>query len=315
MKRTSFSLIQASILLLGLHLAGCNQSGGDGADGQDKIVVGVSMLSMQNEFIVNVADEIEKKADEMGVELITVDAERSPLKQIEQVESFIAQDVDVIIMNPCEVEASSPAVTKALAAKVPIINVNSATSSSPTAFVGSDDVESGRIAMEYIAKRLGGKGNVIMIHGYMGQAAQLQREQGAREVLKKYPGLKLIAHQSGEWDRAKAMSLTENWIQSYGSNIQAVFAHNDEMGMGAVKALSDAGMKDKVVVVSVDAIPDALQAVQKGTLDATVFQNAEQQGSKAIETAIKIVKGQPYDAQTLVPFQLVTKENVAQYMK
>ena len=129
MKRISF-LLQASILLLGLHLAGCNQSGGnDGADGQDKIVVGVSMLSMQNEFIVNVADEIEKKADELGVELITVDAERSSLKQIEQVESFIAQDVDVIIMNPCEVEASSPAVTKALAAKVPIINVNSATSS------------------------------------------------------------------------------------------------------------------------------------------------------------------------------------------
>ncbi|HEV7346946.1 sugar ABC transporter substrate-binding protein [Telluribacter sp.] len=313
MKSTPSILLQISILFLGLAIAGCNQSGDTG--GQDKVVVGVSMLSMQNEFIVNVADEIEKKAEEMGVELITVDAERSALKQIEQVESFIAQGVDAIIMNPCEVEASSPAVAKALAAKVPIINVNSATSATPTAFIGSDDVESGRIAMEYIAQRLGGKGNVIMIHGYMGQAAQIQREQGAREVLSKYPGLKLIAHQTGEWDRAKAMSLTENWIQSYGGQINAVFAHNDEMGMGAVKALGDAGMKDKVVVVSIDAIPDALQAVKKGTLDATVFQNAEQQGSQAIETAIKIVKGQPYDQQVLVPFQLVTKENVGQYMK
>ncbi|GAB3316159.1 sugar ABC transporter substrate-binding protein [Larkinella ripae] len=273
------------------------------------------MLSMQNEFIVNVNDEIEKKAKESDVELITVDAERSALKQIEQVESFIAQNVDVIIMNPCEVEASSPAVTKALAANIPIINVNSETTAKPSAFVGSDDVESARIALKFIAEKLGGKGNVLMMHGYMGQAAQIKRELGAREVLKQYPGLKLIAHQTAEWDRAKAMSLMENWIQSYGNTINAVFAQNDEMGLGAVKALTDAGLKDKVVVVSIDAIPDALQAVQKGTLDATVFQNAEQQGAQAIETALKIAKGQPYKKEVLIPFQLVTKENLANFMK
>ncbi|MDB5240889.1 MAG: periplasmic binding protein/LacI transcriptional regulator [Spirosoma sp.] len=296
---------------------GCNQAATNekGQDGEKKLVVGVTMLSMQNEFIVNVHDEMAKKAEAAGVELITVDAERSALKQVEQVESFIAQNVDAIIMNPCEVEASSPAVTKALAAKIPIINVNSETSIKPSAFVGSDDVESARIAMKFIADKLGGKGNVLMIHGYMGQAAQIKREQGAREVLKQYPGLKLLAHQTGEWDRAKGMSLMENWIQSYGSQINAVFAHNDEMGLGAVKALTDAGLKAKVIVVSIDAIPDALQAVKKGTLDATVFQNAEQQGSKAIETAIKAANGQAYDKQTLIPFQLVTKENVAKFLK
>ena len=256
-----------------------------------------------------------KKAEEAGIELITVDAERSALKQVEQVESFIAQKVDAIIMNPCEVEASSPAVTKALAAKIPIINVNSETSAKPSAFVGSDDVESARIAMKYIAERLGGKGNVVMMHGYMGQAAQMKREQGAREILKQYPNLKLLANQTGEWDRAKAMSLMENWIQSFGPQINAVFAHNDEMGLGAVKALTDAGLKDKVIVVSIDAIPDALQAVKKGTLDATVFQNAEQQGSKAIDTAIKAAKGQPYEKETLVPFQLVTKDNLSKFLK
>jgi inositol transport system substrate-binding protein len=153
------------------------------------------------------------------------------------------------------------------------------------------------------------------MHGYMGQAAQIKREQGAREVLKQYPNLKLIAHQTGEWDRAKGMSLMENWIQSYGADINAVFAQNDEMGMGAVKALTDAGLKDKVVVVSIDAIPDALQAVKKGTLDATVFQNAEQQGAQAIETAVKIAKGQAYEKETLIPFQLVTKDNLAKFMK
>ncbi len=300
-------------LALTIALTGCNQANDD-AQG-DKPLIGVSMLSMQNEFIVKVSDEIEKKAEAVGAELIVVDAERSALKQIEQIESFIAQGVDAIVMNPCEVEASSPAVTKALAAGIPIINVNSATATKPTAFVGSDDVESGRIAMEYLAKRLNGQGNVIMIHGYMGQAAQIQREQGAREILKKYPGLKLLAHQTGEWDRAKSMSLMENWIQSFGNKVNAVFAQNDEMGMGAVKALEAAGMKDKVVVVSIDAIPDALRAVEKGTLDATVFQNATQQGAQAIETALKIIGKQPYEKEVLIPFQLVTRENVAEFKK
>ena len=315
MKRISFI---SSVFFISILFTGCNQSssGDKSGDASDKkLTVGVTMLSMQNEFIVNVSDEIEKKAKESGVELITVDAERSALKQIEQVESFIAQKVDVIIMNPCEVEASSPAVTKALAANIPIINVNSETTAKPSAFIGSDDVESARIAMKFIAEKLGGKGNVVMMHGYMGQAAQIKREQGAREILKQYPNLKLIAHQTGEWDRAKAMSLMENWIQSYGTTINAVFAQNDEMGMGAVKALTDAGLKEKVMVVSIDAIPDALQAVKKGTLDATVFQNAEQQGAKAIETALKIARSEAYEKETLIPFQLVTKENLAKFMK
>jgi inositol transport system substrate-binding protein len=316
MRHTYANLIISAVFSATL-LTGCNQAATNekAQDGGKKLVVGVTMLSMQNEFIVNVHDEMAKKAEAVGVELITVDAERSALKQVEQVESFIAQNVDAIIMNPCEVEASSPAVTKALAAKIPIINVNSETSIKPSAFVGSDDVESARIAMKFIADKLGGKGNVLMIHGYMGQAAQIKREQGAREVMKQYPGLKLLAHQTGEWDRAKGMSLMENWVQSYGSQINAVFAHNDEMGLGAVKALTDAGLKAKVIVVSIDAIPDALQAVKKGSLDATIFQNAEQQGLKAIETAIKAANNQDYDKQTLIPFQLVTKENVAKFLK
>lgn len=305
-----------SILIISVFLfSSCSQSKSNESNGDKKIKIGVTMLSMQNEFIVNISDEMNKKAEELGVELINVDAEHSPLKQIEQVESFIAQKVDVIIMNPCEVEASSSAVTKALAAKIPIINVNSATSTQPTAFVGSNDVESGRIAMKFIAEKLGGKGNIVMIHGFMGQAAQIQREQGAKEILKEYPNLKLIAHQTGEWDRAKSMDLMQNWIQSYGTKINAVFAQNDEMGLGALKALQDAGMKDKVIVVSIDAIADALQAVKKGTLDATVFQNAKQQGAGAIEIAVKIAKGQPYDKELMIPFQLVTKENIGQFLK
>lgn len=314
MKVKSLSLLS---LLLCLQLAtGCSQEKSSSTATSGKsLTIGVSMLSMQNEFIVNVADEMQKKADAAGVELIVVDAERSPLKQVEQVESFIAQNVDAIILNPCEVEASSPAVQKALAAKIPIINVNSATSTKPTAFVGSDDVESGRMAMKYLAEKLGGKGNIVMMQGYMGQAAQLQREQGAKEVLRQYPGLKMLATQTAEWDRSKAMSLMENWIQSYGNQISAVFAHNDEMGMGAVKALTAAGLKDKVVVVSIDAIPDALQSVQKGELNATLFQNAEQQGAQAIETAMKAAGGKQFQSEVMIPFKLVTQANVKEFLK
>ena len=141
-------------------------------------------------------EAMEAKAGELGVKLVVNDAQRSAERQIQQVEGFIAQQVDVIILNPCEVDASSPAVDKALAAGIPIINVNSATQSTPTAFVGSHDEESARIAMEYIAKRLNGQGNVVMMQGFMGQAAQLKRDQGAREVLAKNPGLNLLACQT-----------------------------------------------------------------------------------------------------------------------
>jgi len=282
---------------------------------QKPIVICVSLLNLSSEFIVMINQAMVAKAKELGVTLIVNDAQRSAEKQVQQVESFIAQKADAIILNPCEVEASSPAVDKALAAGIPIVNVNSETRSTPTAFVGSRDEESARVAMEYIAKRLNGQGNVVMMHGFMGQAAQIKRDQGAREVLGKYPGLKLIADQTAEWDRAKALSLMENWIQSNGGKMNAVFAQNDEMAMGALIALEQAKMKDNVIVAGVDAIADALQAVKDGRLDATVFQDARGQAGNAVETAVKIVKKQPYEKQVFIPFQLVTKDNVGQFTK
>ena len=292
-------------------LSSCNrQDSSTGAPGQ--VVIGVSLLNLSSEFIVMLNEAMEAKAGELGVKLIVNDAQRSAERQIQQVEGFIAQKVDVIILNPCEVDASSPAVEKALAAGIPIINLNSATKAVPTAFVGSHDEESARIAMEYLSGRLNGTGNIVMMQGFMGQAAQLKRDEGAREILAKNPGLKLLASQTAEWDRAKAMSLMENWIQSHGTQINAVFAQNDEMGMGALLALERAGMKDKVVVASIDAIADALQAVEAGRLDATVFQDARGQGGTAVEVAVKIAKKEPFDKETFIPFQLVTRENAGQ---
>lgn len=278
------------------------------------ITVGVSLLNLSSEFIVMLHRGLEAKAKELGVRLIVNDAQRSAERQVQQVENFIAQRVDVILLNPCEVEASSPAVDKALAAGIPVVNVNSETRAVPTAFVGSRDEESAELAMGYIAARLGGRGNVVMVHGFMGQAAQLKRDSGARQVLASHPGLRLLAHQTAEWDRAKAVSLMENWIQAQGTNIQAVFAQNDEMGLGAVVALEQAKLKDRVIVASVDAIADALQAVKDGRLDATVFQDAAGQAGTALETAVRVVRKQPYEKQVLIPFQLVTSSNVLQFL-
>jgi len=278
-------------------------------------VIGVSLLNLSNEFIVMLNKSMEEKARELGVRLIVNDAQRSAEKQVQQVESFVAQKVDAVILNPCEVEASSPAVDRAAAAGVPVVNVNSETRTAPTAFVGSRDEDSARIAMEYIAQRLGGKGNVVMMQGFIGQAAQIKREQGAREVLAKNPGMRLLANQTAEWDRAKGMSLMENWIQSYGDGINAVFAQNDEMAMGALLAIEQSGRKGKIVVVGVDAIADALQAVKDGRLDATVFQDAKGQGAAAVATAVKIMRHEAFEKQTMIPFQLVTRENVATFSK
>jgi inositol transport system substrate-binding protein len=292
-------------LALTLLLAACSRNE---PAARKRPVFGVSLLNLSSEFIVMLNRAMEANARELGVDLIVNDAQRSAEKQVQQAESFIAQKVDAIILNPCEVEASSPAVEKAVAAGIPVINVNSETRSAPTAFVGSRDEESAKLAMEYIAKRIG-KGNVLMMHGFMGQAAEIKRTQGAKDVLAATPALTLLAEQTAEWDRAKALTLMENWIHAYGDRINAVFAHNDEMALGAVLALEQAKRKDKVVVVGVDAIADALTAVRDGRLDATVFQDATGQAGAAIETALHIVRKEPFEKQVMIPFRLITKEN------
>jgi len=308
--KTSLSLTILSLSLV----AGCH-----GPSEQDKtsdskpLVIGVSVMNMANEYIVSLNDAMSAEAKKSGVQLIVNDAQRSAEKQVAQVENFVAQKVDAIILNPCEVEASSPAVDKALAAGIPIVNVNSETQSKPTAFVGSRDEESARLAMEYIAGRLKGKGEIVMMHGYMGQAAQLKRDRGAREVLAKYPGLHLLAEQTAEWDRAKAVALMENWLQTNGDKISAVFAQNDEMAMGALLAIEQAKKKDRIIVVGVDAIGDALQAVRTGRLDATVFQDAAGQGRIAVQLAARLARKQPVEQETYIPFQLVNKENVERF--
>lgn len=308
MKKIQFAIMV--ILVAIVALTGCNRKQ------KKELVIGVSMLSLQAEFVVNVKDVMEASAKEKNIQLIVTDAQLTAEKQVQQIETFISQKVDAIILNPCEVEASSPAIDKAKAAGIPIVNVNSETKSAADAFVGSRDEESGEIAMEQLAKLINYRGNIVILDGNMGQAAQIKRSAGAMKVLAKYPLIKLIAEQSALWDRAKAMTVMENWIQSYGSKINGVFAQNDEMGMGALQALEQVKLKPTVALVSVDAIADALQAVKAGRLNATVYQDAKGQGEGAIDVALKLIKKEPIGKkETFIPFKLVTIENVNEFLK
>lgn len=285
------------------------------AGGRHQITIGVTLLNSAAEFIGQLDQAMRAEAAKRGVDLVVNDAQLSADRQIQQVDGFVSAKVDAVILNPCQVDGSSPAVDSALRAGIPIVNVNSETRSTPTAFVGSRDEDAGTMAMDFIATRLHGRGNVVIIEGPLGQAAQVKRLAGARAVLAKHPEMKVVATQAADWDRAKAIDLMENWIQSYPNGINAVFAENDEMAMGALIALEQAGLKSKVVVIGVDGIADALAAVKAHRLDATIFQDAKGQGSTAVDVAVAIVRHQPYQKETLIPFKLVTADNVDAFLK
>lgn len=287
----------------------------DSEEIQEPIRIGVTLMNFQTEFSIGLKDYLEEKAEEIGgVELNIVDAQGDAARQVQQVESFIGQQVDAIILQPQEQEASSPCVDKAKEAGIPIVNVNSLTTSEPDAYVGSDDIEAAEIAMNYIAEQLGGEGNVLMMHGHAGQTAEVKRTEGAKEVLEQYEGLTLLDEQTADWDRAEAMTLMENWLQAYGDDINAVFCQNDEMAMGALNALVQNNRKEGIVVVGVDAIADALASVKDGQLDATVYQDCQGQAEGALDAAVKLAKGESVDSETMISFILVTQDNVDQFL-
>ena len=312
MKKTLRSVILLVLALsMLLALTACSTS-----QKSDKVKIGVTLMDFSTEFGIGMKDYMTAKADAMGdVELTVVDAGGDAAKQLQQVETFISQKVDAIIMQPQEQEACSPAIDKAKAAGIPIINCNSLTITEPDAYVGSNDSESAEIAMTYIAEQLGGKGNVLMMHGHPGQTAEVKRTEGAMDILAQNPDMTLLDEQTADWDRAEAMTLMENWIQAYGDQINAVFCQNDEMALGALNALVQAGKKDNVLVVGVDAIDDALQSVKDGKMDATVYQDCKGQAEGAIEAAYKLAKGESVEKEILIPFILVTTENVDEYLK
>ncbi|MEH7745317.1 substrate-binding domain-containing protein [Neobacillus drentensis] len=302
------------IMILGI-LSGCSGKAEEKTNGTEKgkIKIGVLYQNLQNEYIVGLQDSIRKYAKSSGIELIESDGEGKAENQISQVENLINQQVDAIILNPADKDGSAGVVEKAAAAKIPLITVLAVVSNEEkaTAHVGSDDVEAGKIEMKHVVELLGGKGTIAIIHGPNGNSAEVNRTEGNKEILKDSPNIKVAAEQTANWSREEALALTENWLQS--QMLDAIVAQNDEMALGAIKALSAAGKLNETKVIGIDAIPDALNSIQSGELTATVFQDVDAQGKMAVDVAFKAAKGEKVEKNNMIPFQLVTKDNLDKF--
>lgn len=279
----------------------------------DKIVIGMTLYSLKNEFTVRLSNAAKKEAEKLGVEIKIYDGNYDPNTQINQVETMISDGVDAIILNPQDAQACAIAVDKAVAANIPVIGVNTRVESDKlTSYVGSKDVYAGELEMQAMADKIGGKGNIVILDGPLGQSAQLERTQGINNILAKYPDIKVLAEKTANWSRSEAMTVMENWLQAF-DKIDAVVAENDEMALGAKQAI-DAKKLD-IPVIGVDGITDALNAVENGQMIATIFQDGAGQGSKAVAIAVAAAKGEQVEKEYWIDFEKVTKENVAEYKK
>lgn len=297
-----------AVVLVTLVILGCVAI----ATAEEPIKVGVSYQNMANEFITYMADACRAKAEELGVELIELDGQGDASTQLKQIESFITSECDAIILNPYDASGCVPCVVAANEASIPIVVVNGSVDNVDDAscYIGGDTIDSGRQAMQMMAEKLEGKGNIVVILGPTSHSAQLDRSQGIEEVLANYPDIKIIAEETANWDRAEAMTLMENWLQM-GEQIDGVVGQNDEMAIGALKAIQAAGLE--IPVVGIDAIADALSLVGTGEMIGTVYQDAVGQGAGAVELAVKLANGETVEKETLIPYISITQENLADF--
>ncbi|VBB07256.1 Hypothetical protein LUCI_2500 [Lucifera butyrica] len=283
-----------------------------------KKTIGVLLCDFSDQFQTYMLDGMKQAAEKLkgdNIDVVYMDAKYDSSKQMSQMENLIAQKVDVIVVMPVDSEAAKPMVAEAVKAKIPVISVNRplANQDQAVSYVGSDSVYSGELEAQKMADLLGGKGDIVVLEGTYGHQPQIERKQGYDNILKKYPGIKVVASQTGEWYRDKGMKVMENWLQS-NMHIDGVLAENDEMALGALKAIEDAGMLGKIKVGGIDATPEALKYVKEGKLDFTVFQDAKGQGRTAIEVAAKVAKGEKVDKKIIIPYELVPKEKVDEYL-
>ncbi len=280
--------------------------------------IGVSMDKFDDNFLTSVRNAITDEAKAKNVTLQVEDANDDTGKQISQIQNFIAQKVDAIIVNPVDTSATPKMTQLAVAAKIPLVYVNRKPEDKQlpagVAFVGSDEKVSGTLEGEELAKCLNGKGNIVIMQGQLSNNAALDRTADIEQVMAKHPDVKIVEKQTAEWDRNKALDLMNNWITT-GTKINGVAANNDEMAIGAILALKQAGIDPKTLCIGgIDATADGLAEVANGNLAVTVFQNARGQGKGAVDTALALIKGDKVPSYVDVPFEKVTKANLKDYM-
>lgn len=244
--------------------------------------IGISLSTLNNPFFVTLRDGALDEANRLGIDLVVADAQDNPAKQLSDIEDFIQQDLDLILINPTDSDAIVTAVLEANDVGIPVITVDRGSNGGEVVcHIASDNVAGGRMAGEYLANLLNGEGRVIELQGILGTSAARDRGKGFGQAMENYPDIKIIAQQTANFNRAEGLMVMENLLTAY-PEVDGVFAHNDEMALGAIEALKSAGMLDDVVVVGFDAIDDAVKAVEAGEMDATVAQQPYEMGKLGV---------------------------------
>lgn len=310
-KRQSTTAAVAAVATLALTATACGSDSSSDEDGET-VKLGLAISTLNNPFFVQMKKGAEAEAKTQSADLSVQDAQDDASQQANQVQNFTSQNVKSIIINPVDSDAAGASVKGANNADIPVIAADRGVNKADTeATVASDNVDGGRQAAKELAEMLDGKGEILFLRGQAGTSASRERGQGFTEGLKKFPGVKVVAKQTADFDRTKGLDVTTNMLQAH-PNVDGVFAENDEMALGAIKALGDkAG--DDVKVVGFDGTPEGLKAVKNGSLTMTIAQQPEELGKMAVRNALRVVDGTKVDKQIKVPVKVVTSKNVDQY--
>ncbi len=283
------------------------------------IKIGVSMSQFDDTWLTYLRESMDQKAKSLpdGVKLQFEDARSDVVKQLSQVENFISQKVDAIVVNPVDTAATKKITEAAVKAGIPLVYVNRRPDDlnlpKGVVTVASNDLEAGKMQMQYLAEKMGGKGDIVILLGDLANNSTANRTKGVKEVLTQYPGIKVDQEQTGVWLRDKGMTLVNDWL-TQGRKFDAVVSNNDEMAIGAAMALKQAGVeKGSVLIAGVDGTPDGLRAVKKGELALSVFQDAKGQADGSIDTAVKMIKHESVEPAVWIPYRLITPDNVDQF--
>jgi len=270
--------------------------------------IGMVISTLNNPFFVTMKTAAEKKAKQLGYKLIILDSQNDAARERSNVEDLVQQGISVLIINPTDSDAAATSVKVAINKKIPVISVDRAVNGAKVVcHIASDNVAGGKMAAEFILKKLNNKGRIVELQGIPGASATRERGKGFHSVVDGKPNVKIVASQAADFDRQKGLDVMQNIIQA-NPNFDAVFAHNDEMALGAITALKAANKK--VIVVGFDGTPDALKAIKNGDMTATIAQQPDVMGSLAVENAVKLIKGQKIPQKISVSLKLITKDNV-----
>jgi ribose transport system substrate-binding protein len=304
------SALMALVALLALSLASCASptSGASttSGSGSSKYTIGFAVSTLNNPFFVAMENGVKSEAAKEGVTVIVDNGNNDPATQLNQVQDLIQQKVNAIILNPTDSQSLSSAVALANQAKIPVITLDRSVSSGAVAtFIASNSVQAGKMAADELIKALGGQGEVIDLQGTVGTSAEADREKGFSDEIATASGITVVARQTANFDRSTALNVTQNLLQAH-PNVKGLFAQNDEMALGALKAMQQAG-KSGVAIVGIDGEQEVVNDIQQGLIYADIAQQPTQEGVLGVQSAVKLAKGETVQATVDSPLQLVVK--------